>query len=77
MLKKMTNSLKGETKLFFKNLVFKIIDLMSIENIIIFLFLLTHLNDIEGIFDILLNENAFIVQAFYKNELKLEKNSIM
>ena len=73
----MTNSLKGETKLFFKNLVFKIIDLMSIENIIIFLFLLTHLNDIEGIFDILLNENAFIVQAFYKNELKLEKNSIM
>ncbi len=40
-------------------------------------YILTHLNDIEGIFDILLNENAFIVQAFYKNELKLEKNSIM
>jgi hypothetical protein len=68
MLKKMINSLKGETveKLLFKNLIFKIIDLISVENI-------THLSDIEGIFDILLNGNDFIVQAFYKNEYKLGK----
>ena len=68
MLKKMINSLKGETveKLLFKNFIFKIIDLISVENI-------THLSDIEGIFDILLNGNDFIVQAFYKNEYKLGK----
>jgi hypothetical protein len=64
----MINSLKGEIveKLLFKNFIFKIIDLISVENI-------THLSDIEGIFDILLNGNDFIVQAFYKNEYKLGK----
>jgi len=68
MLKKMINSLKGETveKLLFKNLIFRIIDLISVENI-------THLSDIEGIFDILLNGNDFIVQAFYKNKYKVGK----